>query len=355
MSEGSIRVLIASGFFMLLVLLRLESERFGAAEYDEPGKRGVWTRIAWYALGLVLLGAIYVVHPRPHDVLLLLVGHRSQALLYGVGLAALGTLVVAGFARFWYGEMRFPAARAYPGAALNAVGTAVIDEATFRGVLLGTMIWIGVPQLSAVLMAAIAYVLVTRLAAPGRHPVMMLLALGLGLLGGWATVVTGGIGAAIIAHAGTSFALFVFTGHAGQVAPAGREPEEVERRQRPPEGWQYVWRPVAADGVAGRGDEPAGADVPGPSGYGNRRLPAAARDRRSAHAPGGLMGWISWALGSGDDAEPGRGGDDQAPGRVVDREAPGYGSDRQAPGAGAARPTPWLSEADRKTQGRGDS
>jgi hypothetical protein len=382
MSEESIRILIASGFFMLLVLLRLESERFGAAEYDEPGKRGVWTRLSWYALGLALLGAIYIVHPQPHDVLLLLVGHRSEALLYGVALAALGTLAVAGFARFWYGELRFPVSRAYPGAALNAVGTAVIDEATFRGALLGTLIWIGLPQGSSVLVAAIAYVLVTRLAAPGRHRVMMLLALGLGLLGGWATVVTGGIGAAIIGHAGTSFALFVCTGHAGQVAVAGLEPEEVERRQRPPEGWQYVWRPV----VTGRGAEHRGVDAPGASGYGYRPLPAAARGGGSAHGAGGLTGWIRSALGGGDREDVGRGRDRQAPGpRGVDRQAPGRGGgERQAPARGVARPTPeprgvarqapgphgvdrptpeprgvdrptpTLPDADRKTQGRGD-
>ena len=323
MSEESIRILIASGFFMLLVLLRLESERFGAAEYDEPGKRGAWTRFSWYLLGLALLGAIYVVHPKPHDVLLLLVGHRSPALFYGVGLAALGALVIAGFARFWYGELRFPVARAYPGAALNAIVTAVIDEATFRGALLGTLIWIGLPQVSSVLVAAFVYVLVTRLAAPGRHRVMMLLALGLGLLGGWATVVTGGIGAAIIGHAGTSFALFVCTGHAGQVAVAGLEPEEVERRQRPPEGWQYVWRPAVTGGAA----EHRGVDVSEQSGYGNRPLPAAARGHSSGHAPAGLTGRIRSALG---------------------------GVDRPTPARGVDRPTPELRDADRKTQRRGD-
>jgi hypothetical protein len=250
MSEESIRVLIAAGFFMLLLFLRLESERFGAAEYDEPERRrGTWTRLSWYAIGLTLLAVIYLVHPQPHDVLLLLVGHRTEALVLGLALAMLGTLLMAAFAWFRYGELRFPDGRAYPGAALNSIGTAVIDEATFRGALLGTLVSIGLSHVICILAATLAYVLATRLAAPGRNRLMLLPAFGFGLLGGWATLVTGGIGAAIIGHAGTSFALFVFTGHAGQVAPAGLEPEEVERRQRPPEGWLDARLPSGRDPI----------------------------------------------------------------------------------------------------------
>ena len=302
MNEEPMRVLIASGFFMLLLLLRLESERFGAAEYDEPGRRGAWTRLSWYAIGLTLLAAIYVVHPKPHDVLLLLVGHRAEALEYGLALAVLGTALVAAFAWFWYGELRLPDGRAYPGAALNSIATAVLDEATFRGALLGTLVWIGVPQVSAVLLATLAYVLVTRVAAPGRHRVMMLLAFGLGLFGGWATLATVGIGAAIIFHAGTSFALFVCTGHAGQVALPGFEPEEVERRRRPPEGWQDVWRPA----TSGRGAAALGAGTPTPSGYGNRPVPASARGGGAVHGADVLAGWVRSTLRGADRKTPGR-------------------------------------------------
>jgi hypothetical protein len=301
MNEEPMRVLIASGFFMLLLLLRLESERFGAAEYDEPGRRGPWTRLSWYAIALTLLAAIYVVHPKPHDVLLLLVGHRAEALEYGIALAGVGTVLVAAFAWFWYGELRLPAGRAYPGAALNSIVTALVDEATFRGALLGTLVWIGVSQVSAILLATLVYVLVTRLAAPGRHPFMLLLAFGLGVFGGWATIATGGIGAAIIGHAGTSFALFVCTGHAGQVALPGFEPEEVERRRRPPEGWLDVWRPA----VAGRGAT-ARVGAPTPSGYGDRPVPASARGDGAVHGAGVLAGWVRSTFRGTDRKTPGR-------------------------------------------------
>jgi hypothetical protein len=121
MSTESIRILIGSGFFMMLLFLRLEAERFGAAEYDEPkrGRRGFWTRLAWYLIGLTLLAALYVVHPSPHDVLFLVIGHRTDVVAYGTLLALLGLGQAVAFAWFRYGYLRLPAARAYPGAAIN--------------------------------------------------------------------------------------------------------------------------------------------------------------------------------------------------------------------------------------------
>jgi hypothetical protein len=286
MSAESIRVLIGAGFFMMLLFLRLESGRFGAAEYDEPGRphSGLWTRLSWYLIGFALLAAIYVVHPAPHDVLFLLVGRRADVAFFGAILGLLGLAQAAAFARWRYGYLRLPPGRAYPGAAMNSIATAVIDEATFRGVLLGTLVVAGVGDGAAILIATLVYILTTRLGAPGRYPYMMLLAGGIGLACGWATLASGGIGAAIVGHAVTSFGIFVCTGHAGQVPSAGREPEEMELRERPPEGWQDARRLL----VAGRGAEPRDfAELIEQSGYADRanRRPIPVR-----HTPG-LMNW----------------------------------------------------------------
>jgi membrane protease YdiL (CAAX protease family) len=269
MSLDTARVLTAVGFFMVLIFLRLEADRFGAAEYDEPGRKrtGPWTRISWYAIGFVLLAAIYFVHPESGRVLYLVPGRKLDVLLGGGFLALIGMGQAAAFARFRYGYLRFPPGEDYPGAALNSVATAVIDEAAFRGALLGTLMAIGLPGGAAIVLSTIVYVLATRLAAPGRHPYALLLAVGMGLVFGLVTLVTGGIGAAIVGHAVTTFAVFVFTGHAGQVQSVGREPEEIESLQGLPAGWQDARR----GSFAGPGADPGDlAGAPELSGFSNR-------------------------------------------------------------------------------------
>jgi membrane protease YdiL (CAAX protease family) len=280
MTTEGIRVLVACGFFMLLLMLRLEAERFGAAEFSEPGERqaGIWTRLSWYLMAALLLAALYTVHPAPHDVLLMLVGHGAQAVQFGLALAALGIAQAAAFAWFRYGNLRLPPISAYPGAALTTLGTAIVDEVTFRGALLGTLVAIGTPDGAAILLATLAFVLATRMAAPGRHPYMVLLSLGMGLAFGWATLATGGVGAAIIGHVATSFAVFVCTGHAGQVPQAGQELEDVAARDRLPAGWQDA-RPAL---VARRGAKSRGlVDQIAPSGFVERE------ERRAAAQPSG--------------------------------------------------------------------
>ena len=75
---------------------------------------------------------------------------------------------------------------------------------------------------------------------------MLILSLALGAAAGATVVATGGIGAAVIGHAISRFAIFVCTGHAGQVKRFGEEPEEVAEDRLPPAGWQVVDEAAAA-------------------------------------------------------------------------------------------------------------
>jgi hypothetical protein len=69
---------------------------------------------------------------------------------------------------------------------------------------------------------------------------MLLMSLVVGVVAGYFTVATGGIGAGLLGHAIIRFATFVTTGHAGQVRPVGEEPEEEAEERLPPEGWEVV-------------------------------------------------------------------------------------------------------------------
>jgi hypothetical protein len=239
----TIRTLIAIGLALLLVMLRLEAVRFGAAEYDDPvdGRApSVRRRVAWYAVGILLVVGIFLVHPRAQEDFALSAGDRSQAFVYGFLYAALGTAIALGIAFWRYRRLRFPDVWSYPGALLNAVVTALIDEVAFRGAVLGLLLLTGLEPTAANAIQAILYALATRLGAPGRNRWMLVMAILVGLAGGWVTAVTGGIAAAFIGHAVTRFAVFLSTGHAGQFLPRGREVEEIEATRRPPKGWRVI-------------------------------------------------------------------------------------------------------------------
>src|SRR5687767_3720602 len=79
----------------LLIVLRVDARRFGAADFDDETAVDtvrVWTRrLTWYGLGIVLVFAAYFLFPRPETVLHLRLGEdRVFALMAGLTLAILG-------------------------------------------------------------------------------------------------------------------------------------------------------------------------------------------------------------------------------------------------------------------------
>ena len=247
--ENDIRVLVGLALTLLLVMLRVEAQRFGAAEFDEPirGRRvSVLRRLAWYILGVGGVLAILFIHPTAESSLHLQVGDRGGLLLAFV-FGGIGVAQAIGMAWYHYKRLRFPDVGAYPGGMVNEILTAFIDEAVFRGAVLGYFLWAGADANLAILGSTVVYVLATRSGAPGRDPYMFGLALVIGLVGAWATLLTGGIGASFLGHAITRVAVFLTTGHAGQPPARGTEVEDVERRRRTPEGWRAVDRSGARD------------------------------------------------------------------------------------------------------------
>jgi hypothetical protein len=215
----------------LLIFLRVDARRFGAADFDDEtavaGVR-VWARrLTWYGLGIILVLAAYFVYPRPEAVLHLRLGEdRVFALMAGLTLAMLGIGAAVLYAWWRFGEVKLPVGRSYPVGLLNSIMTAVIDEAAFRGVLLGLLLLSNWPPVYAVAFQAVAYALATRLGGAGRPRSLLVVWLITGLFNGWLTYMTGGIGAAVLTHALTRFAIFAATGHAGQITPSAVSEEE---------------------------------------------------------------------------------------------------------------------------------
>lgn len=238
------RSLIAIGLTLLMAMLRLDAEKFGTAEYYEATRDGerplVRRRLAWYGMGVAAAIGLLYIHPSPQDDLHLGSGDRLGAVILGLGYGLIGVAQALGFAWVRYQRIRFPDTSSYPGALLNSVATALIDEVTFRGALLGLLLVGGIEPVLAIVIQTLVYTLTTRLGAPKRDRYMLVLTLGISLIGGWLTLLTGGIAAAFLGHAITRFAVFLCTGHIGQTKPRGREVEEIEKRHRTPDGWRVI-------------------------------------------------------------------------------------------------------------------
>ncbi len=302
--EETLRVLVALGLVLILVLLRLDSRRFGVAEYQVPDDYGemppLLPRLAWYVAGIILVAAVYVVHPGAVDSLGLQPGDRTAALLMGLGAGSIGIAQAIAIAFLRLGGLHPPELRAYPMGVVNALGTAFVDEATFRGIVLGLVVTAGVDPLVAVPLQAIVYVLAARVGRSGGDWYLVTLDLAIGLVGGWLTVVTGGIAAAFIAHAVTRLAVFVATGS----ADAGRSAVPYEEEIEAPPGWEFVdedgaevaydeagaWAtgagmaPTGADMTTAQGSPEAAAHVTAP--FTERRSVAAAAPSTRSPGPG---------------------------------------------------------------------
>jgi membrane protease YdiL (CAAX protease family) len=244
------RVLIAIGLAMLLAMLRLDAERFGTAEYYEATRDGerprIRRRLGWYGMGVGISVAILFIHPAPQTEFFLGSGDRFGAVFGGLLYGAIGVGQAVAFATVRYHRIRFPDVSSYPGALLNSTATAFIDEVAFRGAIFGILLSMGLEATIANVIQTLLYALTTRLGAPGRDRYLLVLALGIGFIGGWLTSATGGIAAAFLGHAITRFAVFLCTGHVGQTKPRGREVEEIEKRRRPPDGWRVIGSREAA-------------------------------------------------------------------------------------------------------------
>jgi Type II CAAX prenyl endopeptidase Rce1-like len=219
-----IRTLMAVALAGLLLLLRLDAPRFRSAEYDlddvADSLDSRLTRLAWPALAIALVAAIAILLPAGAGAIGL--GGSRAASGPTILLAVLGSAVgvggVLGLTRLrspaWPPRLVAPSlARRF---AFDSLATAIVDELTFRGVLLGFLLLVGVPGVVAFLVQLLLYGLETRL---GRSTVtldLLLEALLLGALTGVLALATGSVVAPLVAHAATRFAAFEF---ADAVAP----------------------------------------------------------------------------------------------------------------------------------------
>jgi len=247
------------GFAGLMFVLRLDARRFGVAEWDtQSGSWAAWLpRLTWYGAGLALGLMVFALHPSPvSDLNLVLAPDRGNALFLGLVYAAVGIAAAFALALLTTGRISFPSPHRYAGGALYAVGTAFYDEFLFRGLTLGALLSLGLPDWMAVGGAALIYAGAVGASAGARGMVALLVPLVIGLVGGTLVLMTAGIAAGLMGHAATRFALFLTMGQAVPDRPVAA-PQPADRRRATGDSRAWVipprGHPHGRDGDDGHG------------------------------------------------------------------------------------------------------
>jgi hypothetical protein len=131
-----------------------------------------------------------------------------------LGFAAVGVLNAIAFAFRWYGGVTPLPTSLLPSRLLGAAASAVADELQFRSIVMGLLIFAGVPGgvTTAVVVQAVLYTAAQRRLWRERQVYFLVGALILGYACGWATITADSIVPAIVGHFVVIAALFSFAG-----------------------------------------------------------------------------------------------------------------------------------------------
>jgi hypothetical protein len=207
----SLRLAIALGLTLFLVLLRFDSERITRSDYFRY--RTPWLGpVSYYILVIGFAIGIAIILPSGREQLFLTGGESDEMLpvmLLFVMVALLNGVALA-FLR--YGSILPLPVELLPSRVLGAAANAVSEELQFRSIVLGMLLFAGVPTGWAIAVQALVYGLAHRRLWRDRDWYFLAGSVLLGWAAGVATVETGSVIPAIVGHFAVTMALFAFAG-----------------------------------------------------------------------------------------------------------------------------------------------
>ena len=211
--EESLRLSIALGLTIFLVLLRFDSERIMRSDYFRY--RYPWMGpLSYYGLVIAFAIGIVLILPSGRARLFLTPGDPDKMLPVMLLFSVVAALAAAAFAFLRYrGLMPLPIPL-LPSRLLGAAASAVADELQFRSIVLGILIFADLPGGvdMAILVQALLYGLAQRRLWKERDWFFLGAAVILGAAAGMATVDTGSVVPAMVGHFAVLAALFTFAG-----------------------------------------------------------------------------------------------------------------------------------------------
>ncbi|HEY7463280.1 MAG TPA: CPBP family glutamic-type intramembrane protease [Candidatus Limnocylindria bacterium] len=211
--DEALRLSIAVGLTIFLVLLRFDSERIMRSDYFRYrypwlGPVSYYGLVILFALGIVFIlpngrGHLFLTPAEP--------GTMVPTLLWFTVVAILNAVA---FAFRWYGGITPLPTSLLPSRLLGTAASAVADELQFRSIVLGLLIFAGIPGgvTAAVVIQALLYGLAQRRLWRERQWYFLIGSVMLGYACGWLTITANSVVPAIVAHFLVIAALFAFAG-----------------------------------------------------------------------------------------------------------------------------------------------
>lgn len=207
----SLRLAIALGLSLFLVLLRFDSDRIVRSDYFRY--RSNWLGPAsYYALVVVFAVGIAFILPDGRRQLFLTGGDPDVALPIMLLFVAVALINAAALAWLRYGGILPLPSQLLPDRVVGALMNAVAEEIQFRSIVFGMLIFAGMPTGWALVVQALVYGLAHRRLWQERDWYFLAGSVILGYAAGLATLHSGSVIPAIVGHFAVSMAFFAFAG-----------------------------------------------------------------------------------------------------------------------------------------------
>ena len=207
----SLRLAIAVGLAIFMVLLRFDSERITRSDYFRY--RTPWMGpVSYYILVIGFAIGIAFILPDGRAELFLTGGDAGAMLPIMLAFVAVALLNGAALAFLRYGGILPLPIELLPTRVLGAAANAISEELQFRSIVLGMLLFAGVPAGWAIAGQAIVYGLAHRRLWRDRDWYFLFGSVLLGWAAGVVTYETGSVIPAIVGHFAVTMALFAFAG-----------------------------------------------------------------------------------------------------------------------------------------------
>ncbi len=208
----SLRLAIALGLTVFMVLLRFDAERIMRSDYFRY--RTAWLApVSYYALVLIFAAGITFILPRGRLQLFLAGGEIGSVVPVMLIFTFVALVNGAAFAYLRFGGIVPMALSLLPSRLVGAAANAIAEELQFRSIVLGMLLFAFPEQAVAMnLLQAILYGVVHRRLWRERDWYFLAGSVILGYAAGAATIATGSVMPAMVGHFAVTVSLFAFSG-----------------------------------------------------------------------------------------------------------------------------------------------